>query len=174
VCAVRRTPCCLSNYFVYLTINPAHRTDFPYSHSLPAEPHKKTRCVIIPANRMIEVSCTVICVENAINSPNCNRRIVKSLSIFFHSVLNTLHAGEVYKGSDTGSRIVRRLFGSSLVLRILFVRGNRERELRKVRDKEFLTLRCSPNNAERHGIIFYCVFSYRIFPSTYFMEQSPS
>ena len=31
---------------------------------------------------MMEVFCTVICVENAINSPNSNRRIVKTL-IFF-------------------------------------------------------------------------------------------
>jgi len=50
--------------------------------SLHAEPHKKTRCVINPANRMMEVFCTVICVENAINFPNSNRRIVKTL-IFF-------------------------------------------------------------------------------------------
>ena len=69
---------------------------------------------------------------------------------------------------------MRDLFGSSLILRILFVKRNGERELRKVRDKEFLTLRCSPNNTERHGMVFYCVVSYRIFPSTDFMELSPS
>lgn len=43
-----------------------------------------------------------------------------------------------------------------------------------MRDKEFLTLRCSPNNTERHGTVFYCDVSYRIFPSTDFMELSPS
>jgi len=50
---------------------------------------------------------------------------------------------------------VRGLFGSNLILRILFVRRNGGGELRKVRDKEFLTLRCSPNNPERHGVVFY-------------------
>ena len=51
---------------------------------------------------------------------------------------------------------------------------NGEREIRKVRDKEFLTLRCSPNNTECHGVVFYCVFSSRVFPSTDFMGQGPS
>jgi hypothetical protein len=69
---------------------------------------------------------------------------------------------------------VRGLFSSTLILRIPFVKMNRERELRKMRDKGFPTLRSSPNDTERHGIAFYCLVHYRLFPSTDYMELNPS
>ena len=113
----------------------------------PAEPAHHTTC---SNTRLVLLKMGIMMLETCWDSVD-NKHLIVSSCWFSLSLSLSLH-----------------------ILRILFVRGNGERETRKVRDKEFLTLRCSPKNTERHGIVFYCVFIYRIFPNTDFMGQSLS